>query len=393
MKNLARLVLVVSVAIVPILAIGCADEKEPGTKPPLAENAYVGAATCASSSACHQHDAIAATVAASLHPGMVTVVSGRKPGSPPALPDNPPGGRSWADIKYVLGGWGWKARFVTADNQVVIGESAQYDIATTQFAQGAWAAYHVGEPTPYDYACFRCHTTGPDEGNGALAEPGVQCEACHGMGKLHAQSPSANNIVRDHSALACATCHSRDPNETRIVAEDGFIANYQQYTELLAGSHHDLAAPHHDLNCTDCHDPHKGIRNGQVGGIVKTCTSASPCHEGKVVNHRGGGVSPNCVDCHMSRATLSARSVNKYQGDVRTHIFKIHNGAEGQADMFETMGAGTFVKQGYGVTLDYACYSCHKDEAGVGGDERTLTLAQLRAKAEEIHETDAVTGR
>lgn len=379
MKSLAHLVLVGFFAIAPILAIGCADEKEPGTKPPPVE--YVGAATCASC-----HDEIAATVRASLHPGMITVVNGQKPSGPLTLPDNPPGGRAWADIKYVLGGWGWKARFVTPDMQVVVGENAQFDIQTAQFPQGGvWAAYNVGGTTPYNYACFRCHTTGPDEASNAFAEPGVQCEACHGKGKAHASRPQAGNIVRDDSALVCGRCHSRDPNQARIAAANGFIAGEQQYTELKA-------ARHADKKCVECHDPHKGIRNSQLDGIVKDCQSAG-CHQGKVVNHRGPPIGPACVDCHMSRATLSARSVSKYQGDVRTHIFKIHADADGQAAMFETVGAETYVKQGYGVTLDFACYSCHKDEAGVGGEWSIRTLAQLHAKAEEIHETEAITGR
>jgi hypothetical protein len=379
MKSLTRLVLVGCFAIVPILATGCADEKESGTKPilPPAENAYVGTATCAS---CHAD--IATTVSASLHPGMVTVVNGQKPGAPTTLPANPPAGKTWADIRYVLGGWGWKALFVTQDMQVVNGESAQYDIQTVQFPQGTWASYHAGEATPYNYACFRCHTTGPVEATNAFAQPGVQCEACHGMGKFHAGNPRTDNIVRDDSALACGQCHSHDPIGTRISAANGFITSEQQYAELKAG-------PHSGKKCVECHDPHKGIRNGQVGGIVKGCESAG-CHPNKVVNHRGGRV---CVECHMSRATLSARSVNKYQGDVRSHIFKIHEGAEGQAGMFETVGAATYVKQDYGVTLDYACYSCHRDESGIGGFENIKTLAELRAKAQNIHESDAVTGR
>ena len=386
MKSLARLVLVGFFATAPILAIGCAEERETGTKPPPPppENAYVGAATCAT---CHA--GIATTFGASLHPGMVTVVNGQRPSAPPNLPDNPPAGKAWADITYVLGGWGWKARFVMPDMQVVVGENAQYDIPTAQFEQGAWAAYHVGETTPYNYACFRCHTTGPDEATNTFVQPGVQCEACHGMGKLHAQNPPGT-IVRDASA-ACGRCHSRDPNGTRIVAEDGFLANHQQYAELKAG-------PHHELTCTACHDPHKGIRGGQVGGIVQACTSAG-CHEGQEAsghNYEVDGHPITCIDCHMSRATRSARSINKYQGDVRTHIFKIHQdaeGAEGQADMFETVGDSTWVKPDYGVTLDYACYSCHRDEEGVGGDRMVRSLAQLYAKAPVIHPRKNLAGK
>jgi hypothetical protein len=383
MKSLASLVLVGLLTLVPVLGIGCADEKDSGTTPPppAVENAYVGAAKCSS---CHA--GIAATLEASGHPHKVTEVdNGQRPGAPLILPDNPPAGKTWAEIKYVIGGWGWKTRFVTQDMQVVIGEGVQYNIPTPQFAEPAWAAYHVGEVTPYNYACFRCHTTGPDEASNAFDQPGVQCEACHGKGKTHSLHPRRDNIVTDDSALACGQCHYRDPNRARIIAKGTFGDHHEQYEEMKDG-------PHAGLKCTTCHDYHKGIRRGQVGGIVKTCTSAG-CHAGAQVNHVGGGISPNCVDCHMGRATKSARSVHKYQGDVRTHIFKIHDGPEGQADMFETVGGNTYVKQGYGVTLDYACYSCHKDEAGVGGDFSTKTLAQLRAKAESIHDTEAMTGR
>jgi hypothetical protein len=391
MKSLARLVFVGFFAIVPILAIGCADEKEPGAKPPPpppVENAYVGAAVCATC-----HSGVAATVGASLHPRMVTVVTGQLPPDPPTLPENPPGGRAWSDIKYVLGGWGWTARFVTQDMQVVVGENAQFNVVSAQFPGGGWAPYHVGEPTPYNYACFRCHTTGANEAAGTFAEPGVQCEACHGMGKLHAESPPGD-IVRDPEALSCATCHLRDPERMRIFAtrtlvdsqEQTFIDNQAQWDELKDG-------PHAAMKCTECHDPHKGIRRGQVGGIVQDCQSAG-CHPNKEVNHYSGSGGPRCIDCHMSRATRNARSVNKYEGDLRTHIFKIHDGPEGQADMFETVGANIYVKQGYGVTLDYACYSCHQDESGVGnsfGSKRTL--AELRAKALIIHPEKVVTGK
>jgi hypothetical protein len=380
MKSLARLVLVGCFAIVPILATGCADEKEVGTKPPT-PNAYVGAAACAS---CHAD--IAATVSASLHPHMVTVVNGQRPADPTGLPDLPPGGSPWADFKYVIGGSGWKALFVTTDMQVATGAGSQYNIPTAQFSQGEWVAYHTGTATPYNYACFRCHTTGPDERGNTFNQPGVQCEACHGQGKSHASSGGGSgNIVRDDSALACGQCHSHDPAGSRIAAANGFIASEQQYAELKEG-------PHAGRKCTECHDPHKGLRRGQAGGIVRDCTSAG-CHPTIVSNHRGGGSAPRCIDCHMGRATMSARSVSKYQGDVRTHIFRIHDGAEGQAAMFETVGAETYVKQGYGVTLDFACYSCHQDEQGNGGEFSIKTLAELRARARDYHDSDAVTGR
>jgi hypothetical protein len=78
----------------------------------------------------------------------------------------------------------------------------------------------------------------------------------------------------------------------------------------------------------------------------------------------------------MPYATRSARSRDEYFGDVRTHIFKIHGGPEDQTQMFDDAGA---VKDGYGVTLDFVCYQCHKNEQGVGGSNSTKTLQQLAA--------------
>jgi hypothetical protein len=92
-----------------------------------------------------------------------------------------------------------------------------------------------------------------------------------------------------------------------------------------------------------------------------------------------------CVDCHMPYVTKSARPVNKYQGDVRTHIFTLRTGTDTQDTMFETVGTNTYVKQDYGVTLDFACYTCHQDAEGVGGSMSARTMAELSALAQTMH--------
>ncbi len=377
MKSTSRLNGSAILLALPLIFGGCAKDNT-DTTAPTTEAQYVGSDACMP---CHQ-DAWD-TVYRSGHPHKVTpVVNGHKPGDPLILPDQPPAGKTWGEIKYVIGGWGWKARFVTMDDQVITGEGVQYNIPTEQYPTAEWVSYNVGKTTPYDYACFRCHTTGPDQASDTFAEPGVQCEACHGPGSLHAATPTRASLPTDDSAQLCGRCHYRHEPKTRIIAAGTFINHHEQYEEMKDG-------PHADLKCTDCHDYHAGIRRGQTGGIIKQCTG---CHAGIQVSHVGD---LDCIACHMPYATKSARSRDKFVGDVRTHIFKIHDGPEDQAQMFETIDQATYVKQGYGVTLDYVCYQCHRNEQGVGGLNSTKTLQQLAAKARLIHALDgkAVDGR
>jgi hypothetical protein len=55
----------------------------------------------------------------------------------------------------------------------------------------------------------------------------------------------------------------------------------------------------------------------------------------------------------MPKATLSGQSLGLYQGDVRTHLFRINTDPD--APMFSEDGSQA---NGY-VTLDFACLSCH----------------------------------
>ncbi len=61
--------------------------------------------------------------------------------------------------------------------------------------------------------CITCHVTGTaamiaQEG-ASPSLPNVQCEACHGMGKLHAaNAPAAMGIVRKPAESNCTQCHN-----------------------------------------------------------------------------------------------------------------------------------------------------------------------------------------
>jgi hypothetical protein len=67
----------------------------------------------------------------------------------------------------------------------------------------------------------------------------------------------------------------------------------------------------------------------------------------------------------MPYASKSTVARTKYQADIMTHIFKINTVADGQ--MFNE--DGTVANGESGVTLDFVCYRCHKDQNGEGGSE------------------------
>ena len=356
---------------------GCAKQKAAPAAPPPLEKGFVGAQVCAG---CHPD--VSAEFQGTGHAHALTAVAGgQKPGSPLFLPDTPPAGYGWKDISYVIGGFGWRALFVNQGGQLVSVDQAQYNLANEQFPSASTSPYNVSGES-FVSSCGRCHAVGADPASNSIALPGAQCEACHGPASIHVANRDTTQITVDNSAEACGRCHSQSLSQTLVsvaVSTAGadtlrFLRNNQQYTELQN-------SPHAGLKCTDCHDPHLGVRQGQVGGIVRTCTA---CHHQVALNHPSN--SPTCIDCHMPRVASSARTANKYTADVRSHLFRIHVGPESlTAGMYQTAGDSTVARSGYGLGLGYVCYTCHKDASGTGGSDATLTESQIRTLAPHIH--------
>jgi predicted CXXCH cytochrome family protein len=237
-----------------------------------------------------------------------------------------PEGFSWDDISYVIGGYKWKSRYMGLDGYIIttvetdegpVDGMNQYNMMT-----GGWVDYHPGEMKPYD--CGRCHTTGwvadddADTDNdlsdnqdglpgihGTFEYGGVQCEACHGPGSDH----GPNGLPKDPSSALCGQCHIRGASNT-IPASGGFIRHHEQWNEQLA-------SPHRDLNCVDCHNPHKKAEFS----IVRDCAT---CHEDVAASYAGTTMDVRgvaCEDCHMPMASKSAAAAGPFQGDIKTHLF------------------------------------------------------------------------
>jgi hypothetical protein len=311
----------------------------------MAKIGYVGPAVCAT---CHLE--IYNNYRATAHPFKI------RPAEEAhivgmALPE----GYNWNEISYVIGGRRWKARYLdkngyiitrTGKNRDVKGEN-QFNIRT-----GSWSDYFPGETKPYD--CGKCHTTGySSKGNqdglegivGTWALPGITCEECHGPGRDHVASRGQGKIIKDGSAAACGKCHIRG-NKNTIPAADGFIQHHEQYNEFLA-------SPHNTMDCVSCHNPHKPL----ASSIIADCAG---CHADAAAEYKGSKMAKvykTCEDCHMPMASKSAVSSTPWQGDVKTHLFRINT--DPNAKMFTDDGKWA---KNY-LTLEFACLKCHLDRS------------------------------
>ncbi|RME99676.1 MAG: hypothetical protein D6768_14550 [Chloroflexi bacterium] len=304
------------------------------------------------------------------------VVDGQPPEYPFSEVPNPPEGYTWDDITYVIGGYGWKARFIDKDGFIITGAdenaTTQYNLYNEDIDMGDnWVGYHAGEKeVPYN--CGTCHTTGYNpEGHqdglpgliGTWSEPGIQCEACHGPGSLHNENPYNVSMKVDRDADMCGTCHRRG-DISQIDASGGFTKHHEQFEEMRASKH---AA----LNCIDCHDPHKSTKYGK-GPDSSINNSCENCHFEKANYQKiTDRKHAECVDCHMARSTKSALGdPDRYTGDIRGHLFSINPLAESQ---FTEDGKFTNPYVG----LDFACKGCHYDggPASVQTDEALVDLA------------------
>ncbi|MFN8373686.1 MAG: cytochrome c3 family protein [Anaerolineae bacterium] len=186
------------------------------------------------------------------------------------------------DIVFAVGAGRYLQRYVyeTPDEETVV-LPAEWNTVTQ-----TWQPYTLGAtwPSPeYDWIqnCAGCHTTGLDLERGRWEDEGVQCEACHGPGSIHAEiaddagsRPDDDELIEIHGAIVvspdaqiCGQCHSQgmapdsahpyptayrpgtqllDPTIFQLVSEDDANAWYEtghgrlnnmQFNEWMSSAH------------------------------------------------------------------------------------------------------------------------------------------------------------
>ena len=306
-------------------------------------------------------------------------------GGHPTYPENTtpgvvlPAGKTWADFDYVIGGYGWKARFIDHNGKIFTGDAASDSLAQYNLEDGSWVTYHKGEDKAYNFGCFQCHSTGPSEegtwnanteGLGTFAEAGIRCEGCHGPGGDHITNPSGNALPNQGDFLKlerCGECHQRGGATNAIPASGGYIKHHEQINEMRASKHGDGVGG--ELTCASCHDSHIALRYPEVAGegLSGIKTVCQTCHPSQQVLIDGVAKNIDCVDCHMPAASKSAvgmQTGNGWRGDVKTHIMAINTSAVTRESMFNSAGDAVEL-DGNGlaaVTLDFACLQCHTNQ-------------------------------
>jgi len=200
--------------------------------------------------------------------------------------------------------------------------------------------------------CLRCHASqlevnyNPRNDTFATtwAEPGVNCEACHGPAAQHidivrkarasGRKPtgwgitSLKSLSSDARTAICAQCHSLHsvqvpelkPGENyydhfvprlwdyqgRYRADGTPTEQNYQYLSLLSSQ----CAHASNLTCSDCHDPHgKGLSLAEMR-LPKSDELCTRCHKdiaadlAKHTHHRVESSGSRCTNCHMPRIDI-----------------------------------------------------------------------------------------
>ncbi len=189
------------------------------------------------------------------------------------------------------------------------------------------------EQRTFETDCAGCHASMAwyrlDPGTGAMrsgwASLSIDCEACHGPAKAHADAwtrlaaptplPRLEDLSPRAKTAICARCHGGPPTQgdvtpadaehfvgvledRRGVFPDGRAAGQvYQYPSFVRSPCYRKGG----LTCTDCHDAHgPGLRGApDVDASCRRCHPglASPSH----THHDARGTGSSCIECHMPR--------------------------------------------------------------------------------------------
>lgn len=383
---------------------------------------FVGSAACEQ---CHAEVALSyqQTGHASI---MKKIENGEAPTYPFTEVQDPPEGYTWDDILYVVGGYGWKARFIDKQGYLITGAPAaageapaeapssetaaakaiaataaltattattesvdaaaaaeaqatapevvatQYNLENNRLDLGDdWVPYHAGEVN-LAYTCGECHTTGYiPEGNqdglpgliGTWNEAAVGCEACHGPGGNHVNDPYQVEMTVERDRSLCESCHGEGSSEP-LATVNGLISRREVEPMPFSGKKS-------IMDCADCHSPHAttihAARGETIDAVCETC-HVQPAVYQKLDNFRHA----DCVDCHMPRVIeVALGNPAAFEGDYRSHLMAINPEVATSVDE-----DGTFSTPYLG--LDYACRSCHYADGRAPdlSDEVMMTVAR-----------------
>lgn len=218
------------------------------------------------------------------------------------------------DVAFVIGAGKYAERYVyRASRTLLVVLPAEWNIAEKR-----WQPYKLAETwsveTPeYNFAekCMGCHVTDPDVRRARFGDIGVQCEACHGPGSVHAdlagdadKPPTADQLVALRGAISlsvdsqvCGQCHSQgtDPETNRP-----FPADYRPGGNLLDPNTFVLT-PNNDPD-------HWWVTGHGKSANIQYNEWLASAHAKSLTGLKGAGkVDAACLTCHSAEPDFIAR--------------------------------------------------------------------------------------
>lgn len=252
-------------------------------------------------------------------------------------------------------------------------------------------------PQNWNYMCADCHSTNlkknydpaADQYHTSFSEINVSCEACHGPGSRHVQWANAGSALKwlwDSKGLvtqlksdiqpglpfdqyvaelkhvnpapqisACAPCHSRrqlmgtdfihgqkyaDHYQLETLRDGLYFADGQFLDEVYEmGSFTQSKMYHHNVRCSDCHDPHSLKLRAAGNALCIRCHDPGKFNVPSHHHHQVASAGSQCVECHMPTRTYMGVDVR------RDHSLRIP-----RPDLTVQLG------------VPNACAQCHADK-------------------------------
>lgn len=199
-----------------------------------------------------------------------------------------------------------------------------------------------------DETCLACHdgyeaglADGPHRLGAATPHPegAVNCVSCHEGGAVHADDPSADNILNpaksesSRTLQVCTSCH--DPHR-----EPSGVA----YDHLMKAG----------VACTSCHTVHQGSSAEGPGQVCGQCHVAMTSQFASTSNHPVIGDELGCLDCH----SVGAQNMPHQVEGLAVDCASCHQDYSGPY-LYEHDAAWSFATEGNG------CISCHDPHGSV----------------------------
>jgi predicted CXXCH cytochrome family protein len=275
-------------------------------------------------------------------------------------------------VDFVLGGFGWKQRFVTQIGNSKYILPHQYNVAPetwVPFHPEDWYDTTTGEPKmvamsqSWDRRCAGCHATGVElefndtsgEWMASYSELGIGCEGCHGPGSLHLSPPDGED-QEDYTwnpmdSAVCGNCHNRGNGIGEVGGKTtGYPLNAAGET-IMPGDHLDdffVMAPgyHGDGETSKKH-------RQQYPDYITSEHSHSLI---TIKDHDHGGDS--CLQCHSTDYRLA-------EEDDKPTLAEAQNAIECSACH---LPHGSDIDHDLRVPQDEICTQCHSSGGAVPGE-------------------------